>query len=198
MNPEVILASHNPGKFQEFRDLLATAPFAIKLYPSDQEIVEETGGSYADNARLKAHYVAGVTKNLALADDSGIEVDALDGLPGVHSARFVSSEPWENSREILLRLIAVPRSERGARMRAVLCLAWPDGREILAEGVVEGSILGWPRGQFGFGVDPVFSVDGKTSLAEWKASEKNQISHRARAVSHLLARIAQESLLNKA
>ncbi|MCY0879023.1 MAG: RdgB/HAM1 family non-canonical purine NTP pyrophosphatase [Firmicutes bacterium] len=189
MSAEVILASHNRGKLREFQQLLAEAPFRLTLWPGSDEIVEETGATYLENARLKAHFVARKTGCAALADDSGIEVDALQGLPGVHSARFVSSDAWENTREILLRLMSQPLSQRTARMRAVVCLAWPDGREVWAEGLLEGVVLGWPRGFGGFGVDPVFSVDGVHALAELSPEEKNQISHRARAVKELLRKL---------
>lgn len=183
---EVVLASHNPGKVAEFQALFRNSPVIIRPWAGHGEIVPETGETYHDNAWLKARAVAVDTGHLALADDSGVEVDALGGLPGVHSARFVSDHPWENTREILTRLMSVPLSERTARMRAVLCLAAPDGKRWFSEGVVKGVILPWPRGQNGFGVDPVFSVDGRRSLAEWEPEAKNQVSHRARAVAALL------------
>lgn len=183
---EVVLATHNQGKLREFQSLLKPAPFSIIPYPSEQEIIDETGSTYLENARLKAHFVAKSMNMPALADDSGVEVDALDGQPGIHSARFVSPVPWENSREILLRLLEVPPEKRTARMRAVLVLAWPDGRDVWAEGVLDGWILGWPRGRNGFGVDPIFTVDGEHSLAELPAEEKNRMSHRTRATEALL------------
>ena len=183
---EVVLATHNPGKLREFQALLQAAPFSIIPYPSEQEIIEETGSTYLENARLKARFVAQSMNMPALADDSGVEVDALDGLPGIHSARFVSAVPWENSREILLRLMNVPPENRTARMRAVLVLAWPDGREVSAEGILEGRILSWPRGRNGFGVDPIFTVDGKHSLAQLPPDQKNELSHRTKATQALL------------
>ncbi len=186
---KVVLATHNPGKLAEFQKLLQDAPFTLEAYASDQEIIEETGTTYLENARLKAHFVARMTGMPALADDSGVEVDALDGLPGIHSARFVSSVSWINSREILLRIMSVPRAERTARMRAVLCLAWPDGHDLWSEGVVEGEIVGWPRGRFGFGIDPIFSVDGTRTLAEISAQEKNRLSHRFLATQSLLEKL---------
>jgi XTP/dITP diphosphohydrolase len=190
LNDEVILATHNRGKLVEFQQLLAHAPFRLEWWGGSDEIVAETGDTYLDNARLKAHFVAQRTRRPALADDSGIEVDALGGLPGVRSANFVSSVPWINTREILLRLMTVPFHQRTACMRAILCLAWPDGREVWAEGVLEGVVLAWPRGSFGFGVDPVFSVDGEHSLAELSPDAKNRISHRALAVKELLRKLS--------
>ncbi|MCY0865718.1 MAG: non-canonical purine NTP pyrophosphatase [Sulfobacillus sp.] len=195
MNPKVVvLASHNPGKLREFAQLFQGAPFELVLWPGRDEIIAETGDTYVENARIKAHYVARQTGHWALADDSGIEVDYLGGLPGVNSAHFVSQNPWENTREILLRLMDAPPTARTARMRAVLCLASPDGAEWLAEGVVEGWILPWPRGTHGFGVDPIFSVNGRESLAEWPEAEKNAVSHRARAVQALWDIINEQGL----
>ena len=190
----MVLATHNRGKLEEFQKLLADSPFDLIPYNSDGEIVAETGNTYLENARLKAHAVAKASGLPALADDSGVEVDALHGLPGIHSARFVSDIPWENSREILTRLMSVPRDERTARMRAVLCLAWPDGRELWTEGVLDGIILGWPKGRYGFGVDPIFSVDGRMSLAELAPEEKNRISHRAVASEALKIKVSQSRL----
>lgn len=194
MKPEVVLATHNSGKLKEFQLLLSDAPFTLTAYPHNGEIVAETGTTYLENARLKAHEVALKTGLWALADDSGVEVDALGGLPGLHSARFVGTDPWENSKEILVRLMSRPMSERTARMRAVLCLASPDGSDLWAEGVLDGVILGWPRGRTGFGVDPIFSVDGVHALAEMTPEDKNRISHRARAVQALMLKVSSSRL----
>lgn len=192
VQPPIILASHNPGKLEEFRRLFTST--SVRLLLDDfggHEIVEETGRSYRENAELKARKVAERTGHWALADDSGVEVDALGGLPGIHSARFVSNDPWENTREILLRLLSAPWSERTARMRAVLCLASPDGHVFFSEGVVEGRILTWPKGQAGFGVDPIFSIDGETSFAEWNQEYKDRVSHRGMAVQGIIPVIQQ-------
>ncbi len=183
----IVLASHNPGKIREFTQLFLDSPFQIEAWSGSGEIVDETGNTYRDNAYLKAAAVARMSGKPALADDSGVEVDALGGLPGVQSARFVSEDAWVNSREILLRLMEVPTLARTARMRAVLCLVTPHAPPCYAEGVVEGTILTWARGSHGFGVDPIFSVDGRTSLAEYPEEMKNAVSHRARAVRALLA-----------
>jgi XTP/dITP diphosphohydrolase len=140
---------------------------------------------------MKALSVAQGTGHWALADDSGIEVDALRGLPGVHSARFVSHDSWENTREILLRLLTIPWEQRTARMRAVLCLASPSGLVFFSEGVVEGQVLTYPKGQGGFGVDPIFSIDGVHSLAEWSQDWKDRVSHRGMAVQGIIPVIQQ-------
>lgn len=188
MGTDVWLATHNPGKLREFQELLDDAPLNIRALGRHEEIIEETGTTYLENARLKAHFVAKTWGGLALADDSGVEVDALNGEPGIHSARYVSDVPWINSREILLRLMAVPRPKRTGRMRAVVVLAWPDGRDVWAEGVIEGEIVGWPRGMEGFGIDPIFSADGVHTLAEIPQQEKNRLSHRYLATQALLKR----------
>lgn len=187
---EIVLASHNPGKLGEFQRLLAAYPVVLSApFDGTGEIVAETGATYLDNARLKAVHVARQTGRYALGDDSGVEVDALGGEPGIRSARFVSDDPWTNTREILLRLMAVPFSLRSARMVAALVLAAPDGQWLAAEGTVAGHILAWPRGGGGFGVDPIFTVDRIRSLAEADAGEKDRISHRGVAVRGLWEKI---------
>ncbi len=192
MSAPIVLATHNRGKLEEFRRLFASTDVHLRLDDfSTEEIIEETGVTYRDNAELKAREVARRTGHWALADDSGVEVDALGGLPGVNSARFVSADSWENSREILLRLMETPWAKRTAMMRAVLCLASPQGLVFFSEGVVEGHILTWPRGQAGFGVDPIFSVDGDTSLAEWSQELKDRVSHRGMAVQGIIPIIQQ-------
>lgn len=186
------MASHNRGKLEEFRRLFAGTHINLILDDMDgREIVEETGETYRENAQLKALSVAQSSGHWALADDSGIEVDALRGLPGVHSARFVSHDSWENTREILLRLLTIPWEKRTARMRAVLCLASPSGLVFFSEGVVEGQVLTYPKGQGGFGVDPIFSIDGVHSLAEWSQDWKDRVSHRGMAVQGIIPVIQQ-------
>ncbi|MCY0880460.1 MAG: non-canonical purine NTP pyrophosphatase [Firmicutes bacterium] len=194
-----VLATHNLGKLAEFEQMLGPdSPLILQPYPTGgREIVEETGTTYVQNAELKAHTVAQKCRTYALADDSGIEVDALDGAPGVYSANFVSDIPWENTREILLRLAEVPWAKRTARMRSVLCLAAPDGRQWLSEGVVEGIVLMAPQGVKGFGMDPIFSVDGgKTSWAQWDPVEKNRSSHRGQALVQLVDYLRRDGLIS--
>ncbi len=187
---EVVLASHNPGKIAEFERLLT--PFGMRViapFGTSPDLVEETGTTYRENARLKAVHIAREMGLPTLADDSGLEVDALNGAPGIDTAHFVSDVPWENNREILLRLMETPAAERGAKMVAVLVLVDATGEEIASsEGVVAGTILTWPKGERGFGVDPIFSVDGIQSLAEWTADQKDAWSHRGRAVRDLIER----------
>jgi XTP/dITP diphosphohydrolase len=183
----LLLATNNPGKVREFRRLLAGAPFEV-VTPAEAGIVldpEETGATYAENAQLKARAFAEAGGCLALADDSGIEVDALEGGPGMYSARFGGPGLDDVGRTGLLleKLNGVPKGGRSARYRAVVCIAWPgDGEPRCFEGVQEGSIGHAPRGDRGFGYDPVFLVDGARTQAEISDEEKDAISHRGQAV----------------
>jgi XTP/dITP diphosphohydrolase len=182
-----VLASHNPGKAEEFRRLLAPAGIRLALpYVGGAAVVPETGTTYLENARIKSLAVARATGLPALGDDSGIEVDALDGRPGLHSADYVSQDPWTNVRAVLAELMAVPWPRRTARMRAVLVLASPDGTMLAAEGVVEGRIGFVPRGRFGFGYDPIFVLPDGRTLAELLPEEKDAVGHRGRAARALL------------
>lgn len=187
----LLLATNNPGKVREFRRLLAEAPFVVET-PAEAGIaldVAETGSSYAENAALKARAFASAAGRLALADDSGIEVDALDGAPGMYSARFGGDGLDDRGRTALLldRLAGVPMERRGARYRAVVAVADPDGSVELFEGVQEGRIGFAPRGERGFGYDPVFITEDGRVQAEIDDAEKDRISHRGQAVRAALA-----------
>lgn len=183
----LLLATNNPGKVREFRRLLTGSGFEA-VTPADLGISldpEENGTSYAENAALKAQAFADAGQCLALADDSGIEVDALDGRPGMYSARYGGPGLDDAARTALLvkELEGVPAAKRTARYRAVVALAWPAGPEpLLFEGVQEGTIGHSPRGQRGFGYDPVFLVDGARTQAEIPDEEKDRMSHRGKAV----------------
>ena len=168
--------------------LLSGAPCVPRLLADlapDARLPDETGQTYHDNARLKARAAGALTGMLALADDSGIEVDALGGAPGVHSARFGGPGLDDAGRTALLleRLRGVPPTARTARYRCVIALVWPDGRERTVEGTAEGVITLAPRGAGGFGYDPVFEDPalGRT-FAELTPEEKAAVSHRGRAV----------------
>ena len=193
----LLLATNNPGKVREFRRLLHGLPFEI-VTPTEAGIsldVEETGASYADNAMLKARAFAHAGGCLALADDSGIEVDALDGGPGMYSARYGGPGLDDEARTALLLrdLAGVPGPRRTARYRAVVALAWPSPEGLQTscfEGVQEGSIATSVRGSGGFGYDPVFLIgDGRTQ-AEISDAEKDRISHRGQAVRAAVAYLA--------
>ncbi len=197
----LVLASTNPHKIAEFRALLAGAPFEL-LSPADLGVtvqVEETGDTFDENAILKALAYAEATGLLALADDSGLEIDALGGAPGVHSARWAGVDTTYEERFQLLeqRLAGIPDEQRTARYRCAIALAEPAPRGLYAvvSGTLEGRIARTPRGTEGFGYDPIFSLPerGKT-VGELTAAEKNSISHRARAAAAaqpLLARLAR-------
>lgn len=184
---ELVLATNNPGKVREFRRLLRDSGFAVRT-PAELGLaleVDETGSTYAENALLKARAFADAAGMLALADDSGIEVDALGGRPGIHSARYGGPGMDDIARTALLLsdLSATPDDGRTARYRAIVALAWPkDSREpVTFEGVQEGTIAHAPRGAGGFGYDPVFLVDGVRTQAEIADDEKDAISHRGKA-----------------
>lgn len=180
----LLVATHNPGKVREYARLLADLPLNITWLDAAgiAEIVEETGVTFAENALLKARSYAKISGHLTWADDSGLEVDALDGRPGVHSARY-GGEGLSDTRRfeaLLHEMEDVLEAERTARFRCVVAIAQPDGQAWTAEGVVKGVILNAPRGSNGFGYDPVFYVpDYGASMAELPAEIKNQISHRA-------------------
>ena len=185
----LVLATANAGKIRELRALVAEwGPIEVRALDevSSGPLPEETGETYADNAILKACAVAAATGLPALADDSGIEVDALGGAPGVRSARWAESEAARNAK-LLDALADRPPGERCARYRAVMALAFPDGRVLTGVGTCTGRIADAPRGSGGFGYDPLFiadELDGRT-CGEVSAAEKTRVSHRARAVRDL-------------
>ncbi|MGH2452558.1 MAG: XTP/dITP diphosphatase [bacterium] len=185
--PVVVLATRNPGKVRELSALLADLPLEVKSlldFPDMPSLVEE-GATYAENAIAKALTVSRATGQEALADDSGIEIDALDGAPGVHSSRWLGEDASDADRNaaVLERLRGVSPDARTARFRAVVAIAQPDGTVRTFEGVVEGRIAERPAGREGFGYDPIFLVQGEgRTMAELGSQIKNRISHRARAV----------------
>jgi len=152
---------------------------SAKDFPSIPE-VDEDRNTFEGNAAKKAHTFAKATGQWALADDSGLEVDALDGRPGVFSARYAPTEP-ERIQKLLGELTGVPDEKRTARFRCVLCLAFPDGAERFTSGTCEGRIGHGPRGTNGFGYDPVFELPGGKTMAELTRDEKSALSHRGHA-----------------
>lgn len=179
----VYLATTNAHKLSEFQPLLGGAPFELQAMPEAVE-VEETGTTFVENARLKARTCAERFGVPCLADDSGIAVRALDGRPGIASARYAATD-HERISKLLGELSDKP--DRTASFHCALVLAYPDGRETVVEGIVPGRVTEAPRGAGGFGYDPVFELPdlGKT-YAELTAAEKNERSHRAVAVRELL------------
>lgn len=190
---KLLIATTNAGKQREYRALLGDLPIPL-TWPDDEALtaspkamqVEETGESYQENAALKALAFARASGLWTLADDSGLDVDALSGAPGVRSARY--GEPGfsdaDRYRLLLQRLAGVPWEQRTARFRCVIVLASPEGQTWATEGAVEGRIAYEPRGAHGFGYDPVFYLPelGRT-MAELPEETKNQLSHRARAAA---------------
>jgi XTP/dITP diphosphohydrolase len=195
-----VLATANPHKAAEITQILGDT---VTLLPRPDEVpdVDETGQTLLDNARLKAEALVAATGLPAIADDTGLEVDALGGAPGVYSARYAGpGATYADNVAKLLAALAGPAGagvstgtdDRRARFRTVALARWPDGHEVVAEGVVSGTITDAPRGTGGFGYDPVFlpdEGDGRTlaELAEESGEAKNRLSHRGRAFRRLAA-----------
>jgi XTP/dITP diphosphohydrolase len=191
--PRIVVATHNAGKLVEIRALLA--PYGIEAVAAGElglpEPVE-TEDTFVGNARIKAHAAAGATGLPALADDSGIAVDALGGAPGVRTADWAETP---NGRDFLLAMTrthealeaATAAEPRTARFLSTLVLAWPDGHDEVFEGRIEGRCVWPPRGAEGHGYDPIFQPEGYAiTLGEMSLAEKNHISHRARALAKLV------------
>ena len=184
---KLVIATHNLHKFKEIAALLSDLPIQpipLSDYPH-APVLKEEGTTYAENAMSKAATVERFTGQWALADDTGLEVDALQGAPGVYSARYAGEGVTfaDNRRKLLSELKDVPWEKRTALFRCVMALVGPSGKEVLAEGTVSGYITEKERGTGGFGYDAVFYLPelGKT-FAELGPDEKNRISHRARAL----------------
>jgi XTP/dITP diphosphohydrolase len=186
------LATANPDKARELAALLEG--FEVALRPADLPDVEETEDTLEGNARLKAVAVGVATGELAVADDTGLEVDALDGRPGVYAARYAGPGATyaDNVAKLLLDMADVAPGDRTARFRTVAVARFPDGREIVAEGSVEGVIAEWPVGAGGFGYDAVFVPEGGggRTFAQMTRAEKAAVSHRGRALRAIAARLA--------
>ena len=187
---KIVIATGNKGKAEEFKSIFEKFGFEIQTlldYPELDEI-DETGDTFAENALLKAEGVSKALNTIVLADDSGLKVDALQGQPGIYSARFAGEEKNDakNNAKLLGELSELPFEERTAHFHCTLALAAPDKESMTIEGELDGYILGVPRGQNGFGYDPLFYVSEKDkTLAELTHEEKNNISHRAIAVRNL-------------
>jgi len=196
----LLVATRNAGKLRELQELLRGLPVLCQSLTEmgiDEEI-PETGRTFLENAVLKAQGYARLAGLVTLADDSGLEVDALGGAPGVHSARWAgpAASDMDRIQVLLERLRDVPPERRGAQFRCVAAIATPDGRLYTAEGSIRGRIIDEPRGSHGFGYDPVFFIPelGRT-MAELAPEVKNRVSHRARALVAIrpaLSRLAEE------
>ncbi|MEE8636777.1 MAG: RdgB/HAM1 family non-canonical purine NTP pyrophosphatase [Dehalococcoidia bacterium] len=184
--PKLLLATSNPGKIREYRLLLDGLGYLITTPPEEgiAEVIAESGSTYEQNAQLKAVVYARSSRLTTLADDSGLEVDALNGEPGIQSARFAGEAATDTEKVSLLltKLQGVPWERRTACFKCVIAIVGPRGRAEICRGECHGMIAFEPKGKNGFGYDPIFVLPetGKT-MAELPAEIKNQISHRARA-----------------
>jgi XTP/dITP diphosphohydrolase len=197
--PRIAIASRNPHKLREIARICADWPVAwltIENHPGPWPDVEEPFDTYLDNALVKARSVASALGEPALADDSGIEVDALGGKPGPRSARFAGegATDEQNLQAMMQALAGIPGGGRIARYRCVAAIAWPDGREIHADGTCEGILVGRRRGTAGFGYDPIFVPAGwEVTMAELPPEEKDRIGHRGRAMRALRQLVRESS-----
>jgi XTP/dITP diphosphohydrolase len=195
---DLVIASANPDKAAELRELLVEElGTAVTLWPRPDYVgeIEETGETLEENARLKAQTISQATGLAAISDDTGLEVHALGGAPGVYSARYAGEEASyaDNVRKLLSELDG--HEDRGARFKTVCVISFPDGTELVAEGAVDGLIGTEATGSSGFGYDPLFRplVDSSRSYAELSATEKHEVSHRGVAVRNV-ARLLRAKL----
>lgn len=192
----LVVASQNPDKIREVEQVLETLATPPEIVRGLEWVeVEETEPTLAGNALLKARFVAGETGMAALADDTGLEVDALDGAPGVRTARFAGEDATYADNVAKLLSVMQGQEDRGARFRTAVALVEPGGAEVVVEGALDGTIAHEARGERGFGYDPVFSLPDGRTLAEVPAAEKNLISHRARALHALVEVLAGDELV---
>ena len=195
--PRLVLATGNAGKLREMRAILA--PWSVDVRPQSEftgAAAEETGRSFVENAILKARFAAAASGLPAIADDSGLEVDALHGAPGIYSARYAGSgaDDAANNARLLQELDAMPDAARAARYRcAMVFLRWPlDPSPLVRQASWEGRIARVPRGSGGFGYDPLFLVgDGEVTAAEMEPARKNEVSHRGKALRALVAALTE-------
>jgi XTP/dITP diphosphohydrolase len=190
----VIVATRNKGKIREIREALKGLGLRIHALNDFSGVpeVEEDGESFAENALKKARFYSKYFGKLTVADDSGLEVDGLKGLPGIYSARYAGerASSQDNNRKLLREMEGLPISKRGARFKCILAVVSPDGKEVAAEGSCKGRIGFREKGKKGFGYDPLFVLPkyGKT-MAELSLTEKNRISHRGKALRKLRKKI---------
>ena len=188
---EIVIASKNLGKIAEFKRILGEVGISI-ITDIEFPDVDESGSTFEENALLKAHAISRYTNLPALADDSGLAVDYLDGAPGIFSARWsgVHGDDGANIKRLLEDLNGVALENRGAKFIAVLALVRPDGEELLVRGELRGKIRNQPVGVNGFGYDPIFEPENSNrTLGEMSAAEKDAISHRSKALTELTPRI---------
>lgn len=182
------LASQNKGKIRELTEILAPIGIEIEPIPADFPEIEETGTTFEENAKIKAQTVCEALGAPTIADDSGLEVDALNGEPGVYSVRWAGEGRTDHERNLMLleRMRSVPETERGAKFVCVAACAFPNGKTLAVRGECRGTILPEERGEGGFGYDPIFCVpEYSCTFGELEREVKNSISHRARAFAAL-------------
>lgn len=187
---EAIIATHNPGKVKEFKEILEPKGYDVKSLAEIgfTEEIEETGHTFEENAILKAEAVTRAVNKMVIADDSGLSIDNLGGRPGVYSARYAGEQKDDqaNIDKVLSELKGIEKEQRTARFRCALAVSIPGEETKTVEGHVEGYIAEEPRGEYGFGYDPIFIVKDKDkTMAELTSDEKNKISHRADALKKL-------------
>ena len=192
----MIIATRNKGKIREIREALKGLGLRIHALSDFSGVpeIEEDGKSFTENALKKARFYSKYFGKLTIADDSGLEVDSLDGLPGIYSARYAGegASSQENNRRLLREMQGLPISKRGARFQCILAVASPDGKEITVEGSCKGKIGFKEKGRRGFGYDPLFILPTRGKMmAELSLEEKNKISHRGKALRKLRKRIAE-------
>jgi XTP/dITP diphosphohydrolase len=192
---DFVLATANAHKAEEMRAVLEPLGIRLRARPDDVAEVDETETTLEGNALLKAYALVRATGFAAIADDTGLFVDALDGAPGVYSARYAGERASydENVEKLLTELLGVATPARGARFRTVIAVAYPNGESFCVEGVLEGSIAEQRRGTGGFGYDPVFipNETPERTLAELSPAQKNDVSHRGRALRAVANRLAK-------
>lgn len=192
----MIAATNNSHKLEEIREILKDKGIEVKSMAEAGLAVEveENGDTFIENALIKAREVWRLTGEAAIADDSGLEVEVLDGQPGVKSARYSgetgADKDRKNNEKLKKALMGVPEDKRGARFCSVIAAVFPDGRELTAQGYVYGKIGYEEKGEHGFGYDPLFIVDGyNKTMAELSSEEKNRISHRANALQEFVRKL---------
>ena len=199
---EMIAATNNNHKLEEIRQILGEVGyevFSLKDIGLNIEI-EETGATFKENALIKAREICKLTNQISIADDSGLEVEALGGKPGVHSARYAGidgdGKDSANNKKLLEVMKDIPEGNRKARFCSVIAIVFPEGREITAKGYIKGNIGFHGVGENGFGYDPLFIIEGRDkTMAQLEAEEKNRISHRANALKKIKDKLLKEKLI---
>ncbi|WP_100373682.1 XTP/dITP diphosphatase [Bacillus sp. FJAT-45037] len=191
MTKSIIIASKNKGKVREFEQMFESRGYIVKSLLDYDEIpdIAETGVTFEENAKIKAETLANILNEMVIADDSGLVVDALDGRPGVYSARYAGEDKSDqaNLKKVLEEMIDVPAEDRTARFVCMIAVAEPNQKTFSVQGACEGVITREPVGKNGFGYDPIMHIPSyNKTMAELNSTEKNKISHRARALEALM------------